>query len=263
MIGILLIHMPLGVGQIRQNGYVRLELVSEPQTESWRQAHRAQARESAGRLVVDQLHGAQPRQSERLQSLGSAGRTEWSYEHLLPYFKRTGVMARWEGAASGPPMVRWESPTPAAATRSGGRCWRRRGPPATRIFDDLNGPEPNGFGLAQSAIDHGRRASAASAYLRPARGRQQPHVSTRSLCTRVLVRGARRPSGVQYDTAGRGDEVRARREVILTGGAFNSPQLLMLSGIGDTDALKKIGITPVQHLPGVGCNLQDHLVDPV
>ena len=126
----------------------------------------------------------------------------------------------------------------------------------------MNAAEPNGFGLAQSAIDYGRRASAANAYLRPHRGRHNLTVRTRSLATKIVFEN-KTAVGLQYLWRGAFREVRARREVILSSGAFNSPKLLMLSGVGDADALKKLAIAPLQHLPGVGANLQDHLSIPL
>jgi choline dehydrogenase len=104
----------------------------------------------------------------------------------------------------------------------------------------------------------GRRWSAAMAYLRPARARRNLRVEPRCLVTRILFEGAR-AVGVEYLHHGQLVRMRARREVIVAGGAINSPQILMLSGIGDADALQRLDIAPVAHVPGVGANLQDHI----
>jgi choline dehydrogenase len=104
----------------------------------------------------------------------------------------------------------------------------------------------------------GRRWSAAMAYLRPARTRPNLRIEPRCLVTRVLFEGTR-AVGVEYLHNGQTVTMRARREVIVSGGAINSPQILQLSGIGDAKALEALGIAPVVHVPGVGANLQDHL----
>lgn len=118
------------------------------------------------------------------------------------------------------------------------------------------------FGLAQSAIDGGRRSSASRAYLGPNRNRRNLTIRTHSLTTEVVLE-AQTARGVRYLHRGRPEVVRADREVILCGGAFNSPQLLMLSGIGNAQELRRHDIRVVQHLPGVGENLQDHLSIPL
>src|SRR5262249_48953939 len=121
-----------------------------------------------------------------------------------------------------------------------------------------NGAQQEGFGRGQFTIRDGRRSSSARAYLRPARNRRNLDVVTGLQATRVLLRGTR-ASGVEL-LKGSGDLIRvtADREVILSAGTFNSPQLLMLSGIGPAAHLREHGIAPVVDLP-VGRNLQDHL----
>jgi 4-pyridoxate dehydrogenase len=125
------------------------------------------------------------------------------------------------------------------------------------VTDDYNGKQQEGFGRGQYTIRDGYRSSAASAYLKPARTRANLEVATRAHATRVLMRGTR-ATGVEYSRGGRVVRVEAEREVILSGGAFNTPALLMLSGIGPAAHLREIGIEPVVDLP-VGRNLQDHL----
>src|SRR5260221_716864 len=125
------------------------------------------------------------------------------------------------------------------------------------VTDDYNGKQQEGFGRGQYTIRDGYRSSAASAYLRPARKRPNLEVATRAHATRVLMRGTR-ASGVEYRKGGRLVRAEAEREVILSAGAFNTPPLLMLSGIGPAAHLREMGIEPVIDLP-VGKNLQDHL----
>ena len=126
------------------------------------------------------------------------------------------------------------------------------------MTDDYNGRQQEGFGRGQYTIRGGYRSSAATAYLRPAKSRPNLDVVTGALATRVLMQGTR-ATGVEYVQGIRETvRVNADREVILSGGAFNTPPLLMLSGIGPADHLRATGIKPVVDLP-VGKNLQDHL----
>jgi choline dehydrogenase len=122
------------------------------------------------------------------------------------------------------------------------------------LTDDVNGYRQEGFAAFDRNLRRGRRWSAADAYLHPVRERPNLEVRTRALVTRLVVEG-NRVTGVEY---GRGERVEAG-EVILCGGAFNSPQLLQVSGVGDAARLQAAGVDPVQHLPGVGEHLQDHL----
>ena len=123
---------------------------------------------------------------------------------------------------------------------------------------DMNGYQQEGVGRMDMTIRQGRRWSAARAYLLPAMARPNLHVVTRALTTRVLLERGR-AVGVEYVEGGIPKSVRAAREVILAGGAINSPQLLMLSGIGPADHLREVGMPVAHDLPGVGRDLQDHL----
>ncbi|HSR71764.1 MAG TPA: choline dehydrogenase, partial [Kiloniellales bacterium] len=123
---------------------------------------------------------------------------------------------------------------------------------------DMNGFQQEGFGRMNMTVRDGRRWSTAKAYLEPAMARPGLTVESEALATAVLFDG-RRAVGLAYERGGERHEVRARREVILSGGPIASPQLLQLSGVGDGEHLKALGIPVVHHLPGVGENLQDHL----
>jgi choline dehydrogenase-like flavoprotein len=124
--------------------------------------------------------------------------------------------------------------------------------------EDYNGASPEGVGRGQFAIGNGRRQSAATAYLRPALARSNLTLKKRSHVLRLMMNG-HRADGVEYRHHGRVARAYGGRETILSAGAFNSPQVLMLSGIGPADHLKEHGIVPLLDLPGVGRNLQDHL----
>ena len=186
-----------------------------------------------------------------------AGLRHWSYAHVLPYFRRQEA---WEGGAGpyrgadGPLTTRWSrypDPLSEAFTAAG----LAAGYPAT---DDYNGARQEGFGRWQATIRDGRRCSAAVAYLRPALVRAGLTVETDALATRIVLDG-QRAIGVEYEKHGARVTAAAEREVILAGGVINTPQLLMLSGIGDPDDLRAHGIAVAVPLKGVGRNLQDHI----
>ncbi|KAK1332290.1 hypothetical protein QTO34_006963 [Cnephaeus nilssonii] len=126
------------------------------------------------------------------------------------------------------------------------------------LTEDMNGFQQEGFGWMDMTIHKGQRWSAACAYLHPALSRPNLTAEARTFVSRVLFEGTR-AVGVEYIKNGQSHRAYASNEVILSGGAINSPQLLMLSGVGNADDLKKLGIPVVCHLPGVGQNLQDHL----
>src|SRR5262249_7653008 len=123
---------------------------------------------------------------------------------------------------------------------------------------DFNGAKQDGVALYRAFQKDGQRCSNARAYLRPAEGRANVTVVTGAHATRILFEG-KRATGVRYRRSGREQEVRALREVVLAGGSYNTPQLLMLSGIGPPNELQKHSIPILHELPGVGQNLQDHL----
>ena len=187
--------------------------------------------------------------------LGLAG---WSYADVLPYFKRSEA---WEGGASalrggaGPLTVerlRFADPLIEAFMQSADAAGHRR-------TDDYNGAEGEGFGPMQVTIRRGLRCSASVAYLRPALKRGNVTLKTHALATRVLFEGSR-AVGIEYLFGGQRQSVRATSEVLLCGGVVNSPQLLMLSGIGSANDLARHGIAVRADVPGVGRNLQDHMV---
>jgi choline dehydrogenase len=185
------------------------------------------------------------------------GRPEWSYAHVLPYFKRAETCERGADdyrGGDGPLYVSTGSlanPLYDAFIEAGFQA----GYPLT---EDMNGYRQEGFGRMDMTIHNGRRWSTATAYLRPALGRPNLRVEHGAHATRVLFEGTR-SVGVEYARGRSLARVRARREVVLSGGAINSPQLLMLSGVGPADELKRHDIPVVHDAPEVGRNLQDHL----
>ncbi len=180
----------------------------------------------------------------------------WSYAHVLPYFKRAETCERGgdDYRGSGGPLTvsrgTMANPLFAAFIEAG----RQAGYPLTA---DMNGFQQEGFGPMDMTIRRGRRWSAAAAYLRPVMARSNLTVMTGALASRIVVESGR-ATAVEFRH--RGTAMRARaREIILSGGAINSPQLLLLSGIGPADEIRQHGIAAVHDLPGVGRNLQDHL----
>jgi len=185
------------------------------------------------------------------------GMEKWDFAHCLPYFKRM------ENALDSPddPMRGHDGPIKLT-----------RGPAVNPLFNaffeaaeqagyprthDVNSYQQEGFGPFDRHIYKGRRLSASRAYLDPIKKRPNLTILTRAFVTNVNFKGTK-ATGVTYERNRKTHQVEAEN-VILVGGAFNTPQLLQLSGIGDADYLKSLGIDPIVHLPGVGENLQDHL----
>jgi choline dehydrogenase len=188
------------------------------------------------------------------------GLSDWSYAHCLPYFRKSETREKggddYRGG-EGPLRVHTgacENPLYNAFIEAG----QQAGYPYTA---DMNGHQQEGFGPMDMTVYKGRRWSTAMAYLRPALKRGNVKLLPSTLASKILFGGKDSPraTGVALDCNGERIEVRARREVILCGGAINSPQLLQLSGVGNADLLKSLGIAVVADRKGVGENLQDHL----
>ena len=193
------------------------------------------------------------RDYDQWRQLGNEG---WGYADILPYYRRMECDWRGEGTyhgGSGPlstvasPSDHWLYDAFMAAASSAG--FARSG--------DFNGAEPEGFGPMDFNTRRGRRASSAAAFLTPVLGRPNLRVETGAMTRRVVIERGR-ATGVDYLKGGEARVARAVREVILSGGTYNSPKLLMLSGIGPAREIAAFGIKPLVDLPGVGRNLQEH-----
>lgn len=192
---------------------------------------------------------------EEWQELGASG---WGYQDVLPYFKR-GEDCVYGGDA-------YRGDQGGLTTCNGNnmknplyRAFIKAGEQAGYGYtEDYNGYRQEGFGRMDMTVRDGVRCSTAMAYLKPAMNRPNLDIQTHALTTRVIMDG-KTAVGVEYRQGGETLKVRARKEVILSASSFNSPKLLMLSGIGPADHLKEHGIEVVHDLPGVGQNLQDHL----
>ncbi len=184
------------------------------------------------------------------------GMKSWDYAHCLPYFKRMetclGGADEFRGGSG--PLVLERGPVTNPLFGAFFEAVQQAG---YSLTDDVNGYRQEGFAPFDRNVHRGRRLSAARAYLHPVMDRPNLDVVTRAFVTRVRTEGLR-ATGVDY-TVGSRSHTAAAGEVILCGGAFNSPQLLQLSGIGDGDHLRSVGVSVVHHLPGVGLHLQDHL----
>jgi choline dehydrogenase/4-pyridoxate dehydrogenase len=251
------IHIPLGWGRILTRRLHDWMYFTEPEPQmNGRRIECARGKVIGGSSSINAMTYSRGNRGD-YDRWAANGLPTWSYAHALPYFRK---QESWEGGASayrggdGPLTVTWstfDEPLTEAYTQAAlaaGLRWN----------DDLNGPENGGIGRNQNTVRDGRRCSAAVAYLRPAQARDNLTVEVNALVTRVLIE-RERAVGVEYLHGNDTIAVRASREVILAGGVINSPQVLMLSGIGDPDALRRHGIQPRVPLKGVGKNLQDHV----
>jgi len=252
-----LIKIPLAWGSIFKNRYHDWMYNTEPEPNvNGRRIEFARGKVVGGSSSVNAMAYVRGHRGD-YERWNASGLTEWSYERSLPYFKR---QESWEGGenlyrgGSGPLSTRYstfQDPLIGAYLEAA----QRAGFPFT---DDFNGAQQEGFGRSQSTIRKGLRCSAATGYLHPVLGRTNLSVAVQAFATRVLFEN-KRAVGVEYIVGGEKVIVRARREVLLCGGVVNSPQLLMLSGVGDPEQLAQHRIPVLIPLPGVGRNLQDHI----
>jgi choline dehydrogenase len=188
------------------------------------------------------------------------GMETWDYAHCLPYFKRMeNCLAAVEDdqyRGHGGPLVLERGPATSRLFLAFFEAVQQAG---YRLTDDVNGYRQEGFAPFDRNIHRGRRISASVAYLDPVSSRRNLQVRTRAFVTRILFEG-KRAVGVEYTRGKGGGAQRVMAgEVILCGGAFNSPQTLQVSGVGNADELKAVGVEASHHLPGVGEHMQDHL----
>ncbi|HMI96981.1 MAG TPA: GMC family oxidoreductase N-terminal domain-containing protein [Micropepsaceae bacterium] len=250
------IHIPLGLGRLHASRMFDWGYDSEPEAAlNGRriEAMRGKVLGGSSSINVMAFTRGDPGDYERWAQSGALG---WSYADVLPYFKRVESWEEGDSAfrgGNGPIGVEWAKTTDPLFD-----AWieaaKTAGYPHVK---DYNSGVHEGFGRSQYSIRNGRRSSAAAAYLKPALKRPNLTVETHALTTRVILEGTR-AAGVEYRRKGQMIRATAGKEVIVSGGAFNTPQILMLSGIGPAEHLREIGIKPVIDLP-VGRNLQDHV----
>ena len=196
----------------------------------------------------------QPADYDHWRQLGNSG---WSFDDVLPYFRRAEHQERGEDALHGVggPLAVSNVCEPHPLCEAFIDAAQQAGYPRN---DDFNGPTQEGAGYFQLTAKNGRRWSTAVGYLRQARRRPNLVVETNALASRILFEG-RRAVGVEYRQGDATRVAHASGEVILAGGAFNSPQLMQLSGLGPAELLRAHGIDVIADMPGVGDDLQDHL----
>jgi choline dehydrogenase len=252
------IHMPLAMLKIGRDPRVNWNFTTEPEPHcNNRRIPIQRGKVLGGSSSINAMIYARghPLDYDAWRQKGLHG---WGYADVLPHFKRSEDSWRGDNAfhAAGGPLTI----APADMGRNGlhrlfVEAASKLGYPASA---DYNGAEPEGIAWPDFTIAHGRRNSTARAFLGPALQRPNLTVATRALAHQVLVRSGR-ATAVEYR---HGTEIvlaEAERDIILSGGTYNSPQLLLLSGIGPADELRALGITPVLDRPDVGCNLQEHV----
>jgi len=250
------IHMPAGLWQLRNNQKINWTYMTEPQQGLnnrklfWPRGKILGGSSSINAMIYSR---GQPEDYDHWQSLGNSG---WDFDSVLPYFLRSEDQQRGASdlhAVGGPLSVqdlRYVNPLSRDFVRAG----EQLGFP---LNDDFNGPQQAGVGIYQVTQRNGQRCSSAVAYLKPALKRKNLTVLTHALTEKILLDDGV-ANGVQVSH--KGETVRfTGNEVLLCSGAINSPQLLMLSGIGPGQHLGEHGIKVEMELPGVGGNLQDHL----
>ncbi|NCT84871.1 MAG: glucose-methanol-choline oxidoreductase [Comamonadaceae bacterium] len=195
-------------------------------------------------------------QREDYDHWAALGNPGWGWSDVLPFFVKSEANDTF-----GAPLHGRAGPLKVSQLRTDNplhQAWLAAGREAGHAINaDFNGDSQEGIGIYQVTQDRGERCSAARAYLRPHLGRPNLRVMVQAQAQRLLFDG-RRAVGVEVRVGGRLRRLRARREVVLSAGAIQSPQLLMLSGVGDAAQLQALGIPVLHHLPGVGANLQDH-----
>ena len=247
------IHVPLGYGKLFSRTDVNWAYESEPEPAlNGRRVFTPRGKVLGGSSSINGLVYIRG-QREDFDGWGITG---WRFDDLLPYFRRAEDQSRganpWHGV--GGPLKVSDLPDRHPLCEAFIASAEALGVPRN---DDFNGASQEGAGYYQATTRHGRRSSAATAYLRPAEKRANLRVEVNALATRVLFEG-RRAAGVEYLRGGVKTVARARREVILAGGTINSPQLLQLSGVGPRALLERHGIAVLHDAPGVGEALQDH-----
>jgi choline dehydrogenase len=250
------IHIPLGYGKLFSNSKVNWLYTSEPEAElNNRQIIQPRGKVLGGSSSINGLLyiRGQPSDFDHWRQLGNSG---WSFEDVLPYFRRAEDQQRGEDTLHGVggPLAVSDVCEPHPLCEAFVAAAQQAGFPRN---DDFNGPNQEGAGYFQLTARRGRRWSTAVGYLRQARRRPNLTVLSNALASKILFSG-RRAIGVEYRCGDTTRTAHANAEVIVAGGTFNSPQLLQLSGLGPAALLQSFGISVVADMPGVGADLQDH-----
>ena len=251
------IHVPIGYGKLFKEKSVNWMYQTEPEPGlGGRQVFQPRGKVLGGSSSINGLLyvRGQHEDYDRWRQRGNVG---WGYDDVLPYFKKAENQQRgaddYHGSGGPLSVSDWRHEDPLseafvkAAVESG-----------IPFNPDFNGKTQEGAGFFQTTTRRGRRASSAQSYLKPAKNRGNLHIETSALAQRIVFEG-KRARAVEYKQNGALRTARARKEVLVSSGAYNSPQLLQLSGVGPGDLLRTHGIDVVLDAPGVGNDLQDHL----
>jgi choline dehydrogenase len=251
------IHMPAGYFRLMQTGQLDwgYHTVAQKHMNN-REMFIPRARSIGGCTTVNGMIYTRGDRTDydRWRDLGNEG---WGYEDILPYFKKSETWSGGESdvhGGSGPLKTSRfgiHNPIALAFIEAGKQA-------GYQYNDDLNGGSQEGFGPCDSTLADGVRSSVGRCYIAPIRDRKNLTVITDAIASRIIFDGDR-AVGVEYLAGKKSKKVYASQEVILCGGAFNSPHLLQISGVGDPEHLQSIGVQTVHKLPGVGKNLQDHV----
>jgi choline dehydrogenase len=256
------IHMPAALPYPIGNRFYDWKYESEPEPYmGGRRVYHARGKVLGGSSSINGMIFQRGNALDYERWAADKGMESWDYAHCLPYFKRMETCLagadQWRGGSG--PLIMERGPAKSPLFGAFFEAVQQAGYPLT---DDVNGYRQEGFAPFDRNVYRGRRLSAARAYLHPVRNRKNLRVETLAMVTGLVTEASgdtKRVTGVDYQRLGRGHHRVHGREVILCGGAINSPQLLLLAGIGPKDDLERLGIDVVADLPGVGSNLQDHL----
>src|SRR6478672_9274851 len=257
------IHMPAGLMFPIGNRFYDWKYESEPEPAmGGRTVYHARGKVLGGSSSINGMIFQRGNPMDYERWAGQPGMKEWDYAHCLPYFKRMekrllvdgSVGAdQWRGGDG--PLVLEQGPAKNPLFAAFFEATQQAG---YHLTDDVNGYRQEGFARFDRNVHRGRRLSSARAYLHPVRSRKNMRVETLAMATKIRFDGTR-ATGVDYLRGGRAHRSVNAGEVILCGGAINTPQLMQLSGIGNPKHLQPLGVPMVHALPGVGENLQDHL----
>jgi len=253
----LMIHIPAGVYSAYKNPKINWNYETEAEPElNDRNVSMPRGKVIGGSSSINSMVYMRGHPTNYDRWASEFGLDQWTFDQCLPYFKAGESSDRgadeWRGADGplGVSTCSLENPLFDAFLEAGEQSGQGR-------TEDLNGYQPEGLARLDSTKKNGRRCSAAVAWLHPVLKRKNLTLKTRAMARRIVMEGGR-AVGIEYQKNGEVCLARGEREVILSGGAINSPQLMMVSGIGPAEHLRSVGIEPLINLPGVGRNLQDH-----
>ena len=252
------IHMPAALTIPIGNKYYdwKYESVPEPALNN-RRIYHARGKVLGGSSSINGMIFQRGNPMDYQRWAADPGLQDWDYAHCLPYFKKmeTCRAGADEYRGGSGPLILERGP---ATNPLFGAFFRAVQEAGYQLTKDVNGYRQEGFAPFDRNINRGRRWSASQAYLHPVMGRSNLTVKVNAFVSRIVFEG-KRAVGVEYLLGGKTKEIARAKEVILCGGAINSPQLLQVSGVGPRDHLGSVGVDVVHDLPGVGANLQDHL----